>query len=46
LDIIWDLGIEIWDFNTVSKKENPFFLNPLELTFTLPLGPCRAEVDI
>ena len=35
LDIIWNLGIEIWDFSTVSGKENRFFLNQLELTLTL-----------
>jgi hypothetical protein len=29
LDIIWDLGIGIWDFNTVSRKENRYFLNQL-----------------
>jgi hypothetical protein len=30
------LGIGIWDFSTVSGKENRFFLNQLELTLTLP----------
>jgi len=36
LDIIWALGIGIWDFSTVSGKENHFLLNQLELTLTLP----------
>lgn len=41
LDIFWNLGIEIWDFSTVSGKENRFFLNQLELTFTLP---CSSNI--
>jgi len=35
LDIIWNLGIEIWDFSAASGNENSFFLNQLELTLTL-----------
>jgi hypothetical protein len=35
LDIIWNLVIGIWDFNTVSGKENRFFPDHLELTLTL-----------
>jgi hypothetical protein len=38
LDIIWNLGIEIWDFSAVSRKENLFYLNQLELTLTLSCG--------
>lgn len=41
LDIFWNLGIEIWDFSTVSGKENRFFLNQLELTLTLP---CSSNI--
>ncbi len=36
LDIIWNLRIGVWDFNTVSGNENRFFLNQLEPTLTLP----------
>ena len=32
---IWIL-FGIWDFNAVSGKEKRFFLNQLELTWTLP----------
>jgi len=29
LEFIWNLGIEIWDFNVVSGKTNRIYLNPL-----------------
>jgi len=39
LDIICNLGIGIWNFNTVSGKENRLFLNQLELALTLLCFP-------
>ena len=39
LDIICILGIGIWNFRSVSGKENRLLLNQLELTLTLPSFP-------
>jgi hypothetical protein len=36
LDIIWNLGIGIWDFSTVSGQENRSFRNQLELAHKAP----------
>jgi len=35
LDIIWNLGIVIWDLSTVSGKENRF--NPTHFGLTLKM---------
>ena len=34
LDIIWNLGIVIWDLNNVSLNSNRFYLTHSELTLT------------
>ncbi len=39
LDIICNLGIGIWNFRTVSGKENRLLLNQQELTLSLPCFP-------
>ena len=44
LGIICNLGIGIWNFNTVSGKENRLLLNQLELTLTLPSFPCELII--
>ena len=33
LNIIWDLGLEIWDFSFASGKSNWIFFNKLDLNF-------------
>ena len=38
LDIIWNLGIGIWDFRSVFTEANYFHLSRLESTLTLPWG--------
>ena len=44
LGIICNLGIGIWNFNTVSGKETRLLLNQLELTLTLPWFPCELII--
>jgi hypothetical protein len=44
LNIICNLGIGIWNFNTVSGKETRLLLNQLELTLTSPCFPCELII--
>jgi hypothetical protein len=44
LDIICNLGIGIWNFNTVSGKETRLLLNQLELTLASPCFPCELII--
>ena len=38
LDIIWDLGFEIWDLSWFSEKQIIFYPGQIESTLTLSYG--------
>jgi hypothetical protein len=45
-DIVWNLSIVIWNFSTVSGKENRFQLNQSKLILTLPCSPTNLILTV